>query len=480
MMIKMQDYKNLKLKMGLECHQQLFTTKLFCRCNTALQERNEEIQVKRKQRAVAGEAGKKDIATLFEEQKNRTFVYHGFENEYCLVDLDEEPVHNINEKALETALTLAKLLKLKIPKELKIMRKIISDGSVTSAFQRTLIIGTESKNSFIKTSQGKVKINQLSLEEDACKIIKTEENHIHYSLSRLGIPLLELTTNPDIKTPEQAKETAEIIGMILRSLETTRRGIGSIRQDINLSVKNGARVELKGFQNLRQMPQVIEKEIERQLSLIKENKKIKEEVRRVKPDNTTEFLRPLSGSARFYPETDVKEITITKQLLLKIKIPELIEEKSIKLEKYFNLSSELAKEVIENKINLESLSKSYPRISPRFIAQIIIEMPKELKARLNIDYNFSSADFQKVLELANKSNLQKEAVLDILAKIAGNKKIDIDDYKQVSFKEVEQEIKSILEKQPGITKNAIMGLIMKKYSGKVNPKEVFELIKKTI
>ena len=221
---------------------------------------------------------------------------------------------------------------------------------------------------------------------------------------------------------------------------------------------------------------MIEYEISR---LIKEKPK-KGEVRKAESNLSTSFLRPLPGEARMYPETDVNEMNITKSFLSKIRIPELIEEKSIKLEKYFNLSSELAKEVIENKINLESLSKSYPRISPRFIAQIIIEMPKELKARLNIDYNFSSADFQKVLELANKSNLQKEAVLDILAKIAGNKKIDIDDYKQVSFKEVEQEIKSILEKQPGITKNAIMGLIMKKYSGKVNPKEVFELIKKTI
>ncbi|MBI2667947.1 hypothetical protein HYX17_04235 [Candidatus Woesearchaeota archaeon] len=471
---------NLKLKMGLECHQQLSTTKLFCRCNTTLQEKNEEIQIKRKQRAVSGGTGKKDVAALFEEQKDRTFIYHGFEDEYCLVCLDEEPIHNINKRALETALTLAKLLNLKIPKELKVMRKIISDGSVTSAFQRTLIIGTESKNSFIKTSQGKVKVNQLSLEEDACKKIKSEGNHVHYSLSRLGIPLLELTTNPDIKTPEQAKETAEIIGMMLRSFETTRRGIGSIRQDINLSIKNGARVELKGFQNLRQMPQVIKKEIERQLYLIKENKKIKEEVRRVKSDNTTEFLRPLSGSARFYPETDAVNININKKLLSKIKIPELIEEKSLKLEKEFSLPMELAKGIIENKINLHELAKKYPRISPKFIAQIIIEMPKELKARFNLNYDFKQHDFEKILKLTNKNNLQKEAVLDILAKIAGNKKINIDDYKQISFEKIEQEIKLILEKQPNITENAIMGIIMKKSSGKINPKDVFELIKKII
>ena len=268
--------------------------------------------------------------------------------------------------------------------------------------------------------------------------------------------------------------------MMLRSFETTRRGIGSIRQDINLSIKNGARVELKGFQNLRQMPQVIQKEIERQLSLIKENKKIKEEVRKVKSDNTTEFLRPLSGSARFYPETDAVNININKKILSKIKIPELIGEKSLKLEKEFSLPVELAKEIIENKINLHELAKKYPRTSPKLIAQIIIEMPKELKSRFNIEHKFTSNDFKEILDLTNQHNLQKEAILDILQKISKKQKINLEDYASVSIQDIQKEIKSIRESQPNITPSAIMGLIMKKYSGKVNPKQVFDLIKETI
>src|SRR3989344_3848408 len=188
------DYKNLNLKIGLECHQQLSGEKLFCSCNTNLKEENEEIQIKRKIRAVAGEAGEKDTAALYEEARDRTFVYHGYKDEYCLVECDDEPIHKINQEALKTALGVAKLLKLKIP--------------------------------------NKVKVNLLSLEEDACKIIKSEGNNIHYSLSRVGIPLLELATNADIKTPEQARETAETMGMIFRSFPLTRRGIGSIRQDI--------------------------------------------------------------------------------------------------------------------------------------------------------------------------------------------------------------------------------------------------------
>ena len=184
------DYKRLNFHCGIEVHQQLSGEKLFCSCNTNLKEENEEIQIKRKIRAVAGESGEKDTAALYEEARDRTFIYHGYKDEYCLVECDDEPIHNINQEALKTALAVAKLLKLKIPKKLKIMRKIISDGSCVSGFQRLFICGTESKNSYIKTSQGKVKVNLVSLEEDACKIIKSEGNNIHYSLSRVVIPLL--------------------------------------------------------------------------------------------------------------------------------------------------------------------------------------------------------------------------------------------------------------------------------------------------
>jgi len=474
------DYKNLNLKIGLECHQQLSGEKLFCSCNTNLKEENEEIQIKRKIRAVAGEAGEKDTAALYEEARDRTFVYHGYKDEYCLVECDDEPIHKINQEALKTALGVAKLLKLKIPKKVKVMRKIISDGSCVSGFQRLFICGTESKNSYIKTSQGKVKVNLLSLEEDACKIIKTEENKVHYSLSRVGIPLLELATNSNIKTPKQARETAETIGMIFRSFPLTRRGLGTIRQDINLSIKNGSRVELKGFQNIRQMPKVIEKEIERQLALVKQGKKVPEEVRKVEPDNTTTFLRPLPGKARYYPETDHLETTIPKQLLKQIKLPELIIEKSLSLEKSYNISSELAKGIIENKIDLKKLTKTYPRISPNLIAHILIESPKEIKSRFNIDKKLKESDLKFIFEALNQNKITKEAVIEIALDLLKNKKVSLEDYKQIPEKEIEKEIENIVAKNPGASINALMGILMGKFKGKIEGKKLVEIIKKFI
>ncbi|MBI2507356.1 Glu-tRNA(Gln) amidotransferase subunit GatE [Candidatus Woesearchaeota archaeon] len=466
----MLNYKSLGFKAGLEIHQQIDSHKLFCKCPSITNKREApDLTIKRKLRAVAGLSGQKDIAALHEQQKDRTFHYEFYNDCNCLVELDESPAEKLNKEALEIALQLSLLLNAKIVPKIKVMRKIVIDGSNVSGFQRTALIAKDGK---IKTSRGIVKIPTIFLEEEAAKKIKVSGKEVTYRLDRLGIPLVEIGTSPDIQDPEHAKETAEIIGTILRAAKV-RRGLGTIRQDVNLSIKNSPRMEIKGFQDLKSIPKIIEYEVSR---LLKEKTK-QPEVRKAEPNLTTSFLRPLPGEARIYPETDVSEIE-TKHLMKKIKIPELITERSLVLEKQFNLQPELAKEIIEKKINFGSLVKKYPRISPKFIAQIIIEMPKELKTRFNIKYNFTLSEFENALELANDHNLQKEAVSDILIKMANGKKINPEGYRQLSFAEIEQEIKKIFQSNPSLTPNAAMGIIMKKYSGKINPKEVYDFIKK--
>ena len=466
----MQNYEKLGFKAGLEIHQQLEGKKLFCNCpGIANKKEDPDLIIKRKLRAVAGLSGEKDIAALHEEQKDRTFYYEFYHDCNCLVELDEEPPNKINQEALETALQISLLLKAEIIPKIKAMRKLVIDGSNVSGFQRTCLIA---KNGKVNTSKGIVRIPTILLEEEAAKKIRAQDKNITYRLDRLGIPLVEIGTSPDIKDPEHAKETAEMIGNILRAANV-KRGIGSIRQDVNLSINNSPRMEIKGFQDLKSIPKIMDYEI---LRLIKEKPK-HAEVRKAEKNLTTSFLRPLPGEARMYPETDVYEIEITKSFLKKIKIPELIEEKSIKLEEQFNLDPSLAKEIIERKFEFERLTRRYPRISPKLIAQILIEIPKELRARFNINHNFNLKEFDEVLEYTNENDLQKEAIIDIMQKISKKQKINLNDYKKASFSDIEKEIKEIFEKDPKLSPNAVMGMIMKKYSGKINPKEVFDLIK---
>jgi len=239
----MLDYDKLGLKCGLEIHQQIEGRKLFCNCPTEIREDAAHYQIRRRLRAVVGETGHLDIAAAHEMSKNKFFVYESYNDSVCLVELDEQPPNPLNHDAFETALQVSKILNGKFVDQVHVMRKIVVDGSNTSGFQRTALMAI---NGFIETSQGKVSIPTIILEEDAAKIVKDENLFTVYRLDRLGIPLMEISTGADVRSPEQAKEVAERIGLILRSTGKMKRGLGTIRQDVNVSIKDGARIEIKG------------------------------------------------------------------------------------------------------------------------------------------------------------------------------------------------------------------------------------------
>lgn len=267
----MEDYKKLKLKAGLEIHQQLNTHKLFCNCPSILRQDEPLFSVVRKLNPVVGESGKIDKSAIFEKFRNKEFQYLVYDTN-CLVELDEEPPHKINQEALQIVLQIALLLKCKIFPVSQIMRKTIIDGSNTSGFQRTVLIAYDG---YIETSEGKVRIDTIALEEDSARPELRSENLVVYKLDRLGIPLIEITTAPDLKSPEQIKEAALKIGQILRACNV-KRGIGTIRQDVNVSIEKGSRIEIKGFQDPKIMINTIDYEIQRQKNILLLSNKIAE------------------------------------------------------------------------------------------------------------------------------------------------------------------------------------------------------------
>ena len=242
------DYKAIGLKCGIEIHQRLDTGKLFCSCPSTLRDDKPHFTIRRELRAVAGETGETDIAAKHEQESQKYFLYEGYNDTTCLVELDEEPPHPMNEEALNVVLQISKMLNAKIIDEIQVMRKTVVNGSNTSGFQRTALVGIKG---ILETPEGKIGIPNIQIEEEAAKDIekgtdKEGKDFVIYRLDRLGIPLIELGSDPDIKTPEQCKEVCERIGMILRSTGKVARGIGTIRQDLNISVMNGQRVEIKG------------------------------------------------------------------------------------------------------------------------------------------------------------------------------------------------------------------------------------------
>jgi len=243
------------LKAGLEIHQQLNSGKLFCNCDT--NDNGKDLLFRRKLHATSSEMGEVDIAAKTEQIK--LFTYYN-KSCNCLIYADEEPPRGPNEDAVRIALQFAKLVGAKVVEEMHFMRKVVVDGSNTSGFQRTGLIATGGEIEY----NGKIlELDQLCLEEDSCR--HGDENH-EYLLDRLGIPLLEITTKPQLNDSKDVQSAAKAIGRLLRACNV-RRGLGTIRQDVNVSVNNGQRVELKGFQDLSSMPKVVENEVKRQTTL---------------------------------------------------------------------------------------------------------------------------------------------------------------------------------------------------------------------
>jgi glutamyl-tRNA(Gln) amidotransferase subunit E len=253
------DYESLGLKAGIEIHQQLNTReKLFCGCPTVLrkfEERNGEFF--RFLRATVSELGEIDEAAKEEMKQERRFRYFTYDTT-CLVENDEEPPSLLDDEAFTICLTIAKCFGMTPVQQVHTMRKLVIDGSNTSGFQRTALVAIDGD------LPGGGRIETLCLEEEAAQRVKDEI----FSLDRLGIPLVEITTSPCMHTPEDVQQMAQYLGMVLRSTGRVKRGLGTIRQDINISIREGARIEIKGVQDLDLISEVVRREVCRQQGLL--------------------------------------------------------------------------------------------------------------------------------------------------------------------------------------------------------------------
>lgn len=258
---------------GIEIHQRMAGHKLFCSCKMADNETNGGISLSRRLHAVRSELGELDSAVRVEAMRERAFQYRASHGSSCLVEADEEPPHPASADALHAVLVFCCLLGSKPVDRLHVMRKTVIDGSNTSGFQRTAVVGFGGS---IVTPVGKIGVQTVCIEEESAGIVEGKESKATYELSRLGIPLVEIATAPELKSGKEAQEAALAIGTLLRKTGLVQRGIGSIRQDLNVSIPDGARVEIKGVQALDMIGKTVELEVARQKKLLE----ISEEARK--------------------------------------------------------------------------------------------------------------------------------------------------------------------------------------------------------
>jgi len=266
------DFEKIDLKVGLEIHQQLNTNKkLFCKCRPIESDEYTE-KFSRSLRTAKSELGELDPAALFEKTKSKKINYYANSQSSCLVEKDEEPPHDLDHNAKKISLLISSMLESKIFSEIHVMRKTVIDGSNTTGFQRTMLV---SQGGNLKVNGEKIGVQAVCLEEDAAKLLKDEQNERDYSLDRLGVPLIEIALEPVSTKPSEVKGIALTLGRLLRATRTVKRGIGSIRQDVNISVMNSGVVEVKGVQQLDQLEKIIGYEAKRQHGLILIAEKLK-------------------------------------------------------------------------------------------------------------------------------------------------------------------------------------------------------------
>ncbi len=272
--IETNDYRALGLRCGLEVHYQLDTRKkLFCHCPIRLQNRPPDAVIVRHMRPTLSELGEYDGTALMEFKTKKEVHYQLYYDTVCTYEMDDTPPFVVNEEALEIAIEIALMLNCQIADEVHVSRKQYLDGSIPTGFQRTIAVGV---NGWIPFGRKKINIVQVCLEEDACREISDRGHVIVFRTDRLSVPLVEVITAPDMKTPSEACGVDREIGRILRATGKVRRGIGTVRQDVNVSVRGGTRVEIKGVPKTGKITRLVHGEAIRQKSILSLREKANE------------------------------------------------------------------------------------------------------------------------------------------------------------------------------------------------------------
>ncbi|MEM3446400.1 MAG: Glu-tRNA(Gln) amidotransferase subunit GatE [Candidatus Korarchaeum sp.] len=620
-------YKSIGLRVGLEIHQRLDSHKLFCNCPSTLRDEEPHQWIRRNLNISYSELGFIDPAAKFESLRRRDFFYGVYYDTTCEIEVDEAPPLPLNDEALEIAIEIALMLNMKPVDEVHVMRKIVIDGSNTTGFQRTALVALRGEKSYIDTSKGKVGLETLCLEEESAFIVESTSEFAKYKLDRLGIPLVEIATSPDVWHPEQAMEAALRIGRILRATGRVQRGIGTIRQDINISIEGGARQEIKGIQELELIPEIVRREISRQQNLLRikeelEHRGIREsyfsdpveditdiflgkksrliegaiskgdrvfgmrvrgmrgligrevqpgrrfgteladyarvfggvkgiihgdelpsygisdedvkmirerllcqdddsfvlvfgqkvtsllalesvrsrlkaavrgvpsETRRALPDGNTSFMRPMPGSARMYPETDVLPVK-TAPIIARIKrLPRMPEDIVRELVENYGINSELAWELYDDgKVELFKRLVAYGAPAS-FTASTLTSTIKMLRREDERVERISEGHLEEIFRLIGEGKLAKEAVPEVLRGISRGSFSSVYDYVRghsISLEELDSVIDSVLERlryriseRGSRAFSMVMGEVMSVVRGRIDGAIVSERVKKKL
>lgn len=275
-----------------------------------------------------------------------------------------------------------------------------------------------------------VRINRIHLEEDAGKLFHDDYNGVSMAdFNRCSVPLIEIVTEPDIKSSEEAAEFVTKIGLYLKYLGVcdAKMQEGSIRADVNVSLKPagsdrlGERAEIKNMNTIKGIQRAIEYEIKRQSEILEGGGTISQETRRFDDAlGTTSPMRSKENANdyRYFPEPDLPAVTFTEEDIERIKseIPLLPHQRVEKYVNEFSLTEEDARVLtLEKYISdfYDETVKIYPEY--RSVANLFLtEVMRRVKDTGEEEIPVSAKDFAIVCEMADKKTVSRNDAKTII------------------------------------------------------------------
>ena len=434
----------------------------------------------------------------------------------CNIDLALPGVLPVlNEEVLRMAIMLGKALNANINSPTAFARKNYFYPDSPKGYQISQMDKPIVEDGYldIETSKGKKRIGvtRAHLEEDAGKSLHEDfEGFSGIDLNRAGTPLLEIVSEPDIASPEEAVAYLKSIHSIIRYLDISDGNMaeGSMRCDANVSVRKkgeeilGTRTETKNVNSFRFVEKAIEYEIKRQIHQLESGNTITQETRLYDSQNNT--TRPMrskefANDYRYFPEPDLLPVKLEKDFIEEVltSMPEMPTQKKERFSTQFNLN--------EYDADLLSADKDFAdffeevlefSVSPKIAANWIMgELSAELnKENLNIkDTKVSSKMLGQLISRIEDSTISGKIAKDVFTKMWSTGKdvdtiIEEEGLKQVTDdKEIESLIDEVIQNNPEQLKQYksgkdrlfgfFVGQVMKASKGKANPQQVNDILK---
>ncbi|MHC1636354.1 MAG: Asp-tRNA(Asn)/Glu-tRNA(Gln) amidotransferase subunit GatB [Candidatus Methanospirareceae archaeon] len=462
------------VKIGLECHAQLLTkSKLFCSCSTS---------------------------------------YHGSEpNTHvcatCLGLPGALPV--VNKEAIRYAIKVAIALGCKIQEEIIFYRKNYYYPDLPKGFQISQYDFPIAFDGFVRLGNGGVRIKRVHLEEDPGRLVyKGSIDTAKYSLvdyNRSGIPLVEIVTEPDIKSPKEARLFIGKIRTILEYLGVFDGSMeGAMRIDANISVEGGERVEIKNISSYKGVEKALSFEITRQRNLLRRGLTTRHETRHYDEERgITVALRTkeFEEDYRYFPEPDLVPIRIGEWVEeLKKEIPEMPDEKKERFMREYGITEEHANALIADINVADFYEEVAEEVEPKLSATWVVDV---LKGELNYRSmsmkealkRISAKDFATILKYLQRGTITERGATEVIREMLdkGGKpeeivqrkgliSIGVEKIKGVIQEVLEEKRKAVEDYKSGKKEalHFLVGEVMKKTRGKANPQEVYKMMREEL